>query len=133
MSESVEVERKLLVAESVELLDDQRSQNLLAAHPFTTCVWATGPTHEILVDPGERPRNAIQDRADRVPFLSVDVVDSTRDKAQAGGVFSSLIGVAVLSGVLGGTPRKHSLRCFYFHPNTESSACFQPTSFLDEN
>jgi len=78
---------------------------LLAAHRFTAHAWASRAAHQIFVDLGESPRNAIQNRADRIPFFGVNVVDSTGDKSQLLVYFFSRIGVTVLSGVLGGTLR----------------------------
>jgi len=118
------MERKLLVAETIELLDDQSSQNLLAAHTLPAGLCATGPADDILVHPGERPGDGIQDRTDLAPFSGVDVIDSTGDKGTLAVYFLSHRS-AVPSGVLGGTPRKHSLQYFYFHPRSQKHPCFQ--------
>jgi hypothetical protein len=80
---------QLLVAEAVELLDDQRAKDLLAAHRLAPCTRAPGPTNQILVDPRECPGHAVEDRAYGVPFPGVDMVDSTGDKSELSVYFLS--------------------------------------------
>jgi hypothetical protein len=78
----LEMKREFLVAEAVQLLDDQRAKHLLAAHRFAPGTRSSWAAHEIFMNPRQCPGNAVQDPADRVPFAGVDVVDSPGDKSE---------------------------------------------------
>jgi hypothetical protein len=76
-----QVERKLGIAELVQLLDHQCSKNLLRRHPTTTALTAT-ISHQILLDPIENVRHLIQDCAYVFEFARVLVFNKSLRQSQ---------------------------------------------------
>src|SRR5262249_49716874 len=70
-----EMQRELLVAEPIRLLNDQRAKNLLTAHAVTTAICSYAADKQISLDPPRKLRMRVEDRTHRLEFSNVVVTE----------------------------------------------------------
>ncbi|MDX2052627.1 MAG: hypothetical protein SFV15_09570, partial [Polyangiaceae bacterium] len=92
-----------------------------------------GPFYQICVDCGQRSGKAVQDGANGVPFLGVDVIDSTRDKSQLLVYFFSHRSAVSFERSWRNPEKTRTPMLLFPSLTIKNSFIFELLPFLDEN